>query len=536
MYVIMKQMTLLFLSFLFVIVGFAQTAPAIEWQNTIGGAFEDMLTVALQTADGGYILGGSSRSDISGDKSEDSQGSFDYWIVKTDAQGNIQWQQTIGGEEGDTLQALQQTSDGGYLLGGYSRSNISGDKTENSQGLSDYWIVKTDASGNIQWQQTIGGEANDRLRSIQQTADGGFILAGNSYSNISGDKTENCQGDYDYWIVKTDAQGDIQWQNTIGGSGIETAYHILPTSDGGFILAGSSHSNQSGDKTENSQGLSDYWIVKIDAQGTIQWQNTIGGSGTDSAFYIQQTSDGGYIIGGSSDSGISGDKTENSHGGIDYWIVKTDASGNIQWENTIGGSDYEFNFSLQQLSDGGYILGGYSNSNISGDKTEDTQGFTDFWIIKTDAMGNILWQNSIGGNANERGGYVWQTADGGFILGGTSRSDISGDKTEDSQGGDDYWILKLESDNSTSALSLSDDGLAISVAPNPASTSLYVTSQWSLISRLEIQNALGEKVADVIVDADIAAKSIDISRLSAGVYFLVVRTNKGTRVLPFLKV
>src|SRR6185295_12992967 len=153
-----------------------------------------------------------STSNISGDKTENSVGASDYWIVKTDGTGNIQWQNTIGGSSIDDLHSIQQTTDGGYILGGLSGSNISGDKTENSIGAGDYWIVKTDVSGNIQWQNTIGGSNNDLLYSMQQTADGGYFLGGWSDSNISGDKTENCIGFADYWIVKIDASGNIQWQ------------------------------------------------------------------------------------------------------------------------------------------------------------------------------------------------------------------------------------------------------------------------------------------------------------------------------------
>lgn len=212
----------------------------------------------------------------------------------------------------------------------------------------------------IEWQNTIGGNGHDYLQSIQQTTDGGYILAGHSQSNISGDKTENNIGGSDYWLLKTDAEGNIQWQNTIGGNNADNLYSIKQTADGGYILGGWSNSDISGDKTENSNGGWDYWIVKTDATGNIQWQNTIGGSGSDELYCIQQTADGGYILGGNSDSNISGDKTENSIGGLDwdYWIVKTDASGNVQWENTIGGTLTDRLKSVQQTIDGGYILGG----------------------------------------------------------------------------------------------------------------------------------------------------------------------------------
>ncbi len=432
--------------------GFAQE---IEWQNTIGGNSEDKLSSIQQTTDGGYILGGYSASSISGDKTDDLYFGRDYWIVKVDSLGVIQWQNNIGADANDQLNSIRQTLDGGYILGGSSNSSMSGDKTENNNGSSgigndDYWIVKVDSLGVIQWQNTIGGSLDDELYSVQQTTDGGYILGGFSESNISGDKTENCHGNVDYWIVKTDSTGAVQWQNTIGGDSIDRLYSVQQTTDEGYILGGSSNSNISGDKSENCIGISsvgDYWIVKVDSMGAIVWQNTIGGGESDGLYSIQQTTDGGYILGGTSSSGISGDKTEYAIGVIgsyDYWILKVDSMGAIQWQNTIGGDDSDYLTSIQQTSDGGYILGGFSGSFISGDKTENNNGNWAYWIVKVDSLGAIQWQNAIGGeDGGENLTSIQQTIDGGYMLGGWSYADISGDKTEDSHGSMDYWIVKL---------------------------------------------------------------------------------------------
>jgi hypothetical protein len=438
----MKKVILLVFGFWFRVSGcFGQE---IEWQNTIGGTSGDMLYSLQQTSDGGFILGGTSSSNISGDKTENSwNNSGDYWILKTDSLGNIQWQNTIGGNNGDQINSIKQTTDGGYILGGISNSDSSGDKTENCQGSYDYWIVKTDSLGNIQWQNTIGGGSYDILRSVQQTTDGGYILGGNSLSDSSGDKTANSFGYEDYWIVKTDSLGNIQWQNTIGGSESDFLFTVQQTTDAGYILGGYSLSDISGNKTDSSNGSEDIWIVKSDSSGTIQWQNSIGGSSADRTYSLQQTADGGYILGGWSRSNISGDKTENSIGIWDYWIVKTDAMGNIQWQNTIGGSNSDEPYSIQQTTDGGYIMGGFSDSNISGDKTENCNGAIDYWVIKTDSLGNIQWQKTIGGNDHDWLYSIQQTTDGGYILGGSSLSSFSVDKSENSIGNFDIWIVKL---------------------------------------------------------------------------------------------
>ncbi|MFI5173049.1 MAG: hypothetical protein ACHQFW_11705, partial [Chitinophagales bacterium] len=253
----------------------------------------------------------------------------------------------------------------------------------------------------IEWQNTIGGSSTDELRSIHQTSDGGYILGGYSFSGVSGDKTELNIGGYDYWVVKLNSSGVILWQNTIGGNSFETLYSIQQTSDGGYILGGSSFSGISGDKTEASLGGYDYWVIKLNSSGAIVWQNTIGGSSDDFLRSIQQTSDAEYILGGYSYSGVSGDKTDASLGGYDYWVIKLNSSGAIVWQNTIGGSESDLLNSIQQTSDGEYILGGYSYSGVSGDKTEANLGYADYWVVKVNSSGSIVWQNTIGGSESD---------------------------------------------------------------------------------------------------------------------------------------
>ncbi|MFN8153762.1 MAG: T9SS type A sorting domain-containing protein [Bacteroidia bacterium] len=425
--------------FFFMLTGSAQE---IQWQNTIGGSGTDYLFHIQQTTDGGYVLGGTSDSNVSGDKTENSKGDYDYWIVKIDSIGSVEWQNTIGGSNSDYLVDVKQSFDGGYLLGGYSLSNISGDKTENSNGNFDYWIVKVDSNGIIQWQNTIGGSAHDELRSISNTTDGGYIIGGYSDSNISGDKLENKIGLHDCWIIKIDSLGGVQWQKTIGGVDEDQLESISQTSDGGYVLSTYSKSGVSGDKSENCVGGYDYWILKLDSSGGIKWQNTIGGYDWDQVESFGQTSDGGYVIGGWSLSNISGDKTENCNGG-DYWIVKVDSLGIIQWQNTIGGGIADAFYDIKQTIDGGYILGGWSNSIISIDKTEDCYGVYDFWIIKVDSLGGIQWQNTIGGIDNDRVYSILQNANGDYLLAGSSASNSSIDKTENCIGSYDYWIVKL---------------------------------------------------------------------------------------------
>ena len=505
---------------------FAQ-APTIQWQNNIGGSGIEQVYCIQRTQDLGYVIGGHSSSNISGDKSENCLGGYDYWIVKLDSTGNIQWQNTIGGNDAEDMRCIRQTTDGGYILGGSSLSNISGDKTENSIGSYDYWVVKLNSSGNIQWQNTIGGGGTDRLYAALQTFDGGYIIGGYSGSGISGDKTENSNGSYDYWVLKLDTIGNIIWQNTIGGNQIENLQSIYQATDGGYILGGSSNSNISGDKSENSLGLSDYWIVKLDSLGNIQWQNTIGGSDDDSFRSIEQTADGGYFLGGFSRSNSSVDKTENCFGNWDYWVVKTDSSGNIVWDNTIGGSDIDNLYSIQQTFDGSYLLTGESVSNISGEKTENSNGDYDYWIIKLNASGNNLWQNTIGGNSFDYGYFGQQTVDGGYIVVGFSGSNISGDKTENSQGGSDYWVIKLAPDSITGIIHHQNQ-YQISIYPNPAEEYFELR-----IADFELNNkytlTITDLLGNLIFESEIRNPESEIltSFLTPGMYIIKVYSDKG---------
>jgi hypothetical protein len=262
----------------------------------------------------------------------------------------IDWQKTLGGSSPDHATSIQQTTDGGYIVAGYSSSD-DGDVTGDN-GSYDSWVVKLDAVGNITWQKSLGGSGDDRAYSIQQTANGGYIVVGWSDSN-DGDVIGN-NGDFDYWVVKLDAVGNITWQKSLGGSGLDRAWSIQQTTDGGYIIVGQSFSND-GDVTGNN-GWADYWIVKLGVSGNIIWQKSLGGSSYDYAHSIQQIADGGYIVAGRSKSN-NGDITGNN-GGYDFWIVNLDASGNITWQKSLGGSGADAAYSIQQTTDGGYIIVG----------------------------------------------------------------------------------------------------------------------------------------------------------------------------------
>ena len=425
---------------------FAQ-APNIQWQNTVGGSSYEFLNAIAYTSDGGVIAGGYSESNISGDKTEDNLGGDDYWIVKFNNSGAIEWENTIGGGNYDRLYSVEETPDGGFIIGGQSLSGGGwGDKSESNMGGYDYWVVKIDDGGNIEWDNTIGGTGNDQLYSAQPTSDGGYILAGTSDSGISGDKTENRVGNSDYWVVKLNASGTIVWQNDIGGVMFENLYSAYETLDGGFILAGTSTSGISGDKTEANFGNVDYWIVKINASGVLVWEKTIGSTSYDYVYTAIPTNDGGSLAIGMSDGAANGNKTEATNGQYDYWLVKMDNAGTITWQNSIGGfaNDYVFVNAGVQQPDGNYLIAGYSQSTISGDKTEANTGSWDYWVLQLNSTGSIIWQSVIGGASGDYANAIDYTPDGGLVVGGYSYSNISGEKTENTNGDADYWVVRYE--------------------------------------------------------------------------------------------
>ncbi|MEN6513014.1 PKD domain-containing protein [Methanoculleus sp.] len=419
-----------------------EDAPEIEWQRCLGGSLEDYGRSVQQTSDGGYILTGWTNSTDSA--VGENHGGIDIQIVKLDTKGSVQWQRCYGGSGDDSGAAVRETGDGGYILIGSIASN-DGDVSGNHGG-DDVWVARLDMSGTILWQRCLGGVMDDWGMSIQQTADGGYILTGCTQSN--GDDVSGNHGGGDVWVVRLSASGDIQWQRCLGGSDYESGYAIQQASDGGYILIGETWSND-GDVSgkHGDDWNSDVWVVKLDATGNINWQRCLGGSDYEAGYAIQQTSDGGYILIGetwSNDGNVSG--KHGSEWESDAWVVKLDATGNINWQRCLGGSGSGSGDSIQQANDGGYILAG-STSSIDGDVsgTHGDERNSDIWVVKLDATGNINWQRCLGGLESEWGESVQQAADGGYILTGDTWSndgDVNGN-----HGARDAWVVKLASDD-----------------------------------------------------------------------------------------
>lgn len=383
--------------------------------------------------------------------------------IKVSTPGNLvpppfkHWDHVFTG--GNYVRVIRRTSDGGYILGGGSTLQAVGDKTENSRGSTDYWVVKTDANGNKMWDKRFGGAAHDDLSSLQQTADGGYIIGGTTMSLAGGDITQQqrgfvgaSNGTTDFWILKLDANGNKVWDKRFGGSQYDELFSVAQTTDGGYILSGNSNSPADNDKSQAPHAAtSDYWVVKISASGTKQWDKRFGSTDNEDGGIVIQTSDGGYLVGGSSSGGATGDKSQANQTywpnerERDYWVVKISATGVKQWDKRFGGqktnssNGREMLRSIVQASNGDYLLAGYSNSDATGDVSEPNRSGgigapSDYWVVRITSTGAKIWDKRFGGVSSEELYTIKKLADGGFLLGGMSMSPYGGDKTEDNVG------------------------------------------------------------------------------------------------------
>jgi hypothetical protein len=412
---------------------YTNAQPTIEWQKCFGGSNYDIVRAnPVKTTDDGYILTCgtySNNGDVSG-----NNGGLDTWVVKMSNLGTIQWQKCLGGSNTDYGLSIITTSDGGYILTGRTESN-DGDVSGN-HGQGDFWVVKLSSFGNIEWQKCLGGSNDESGLSIKQTSDGNYILIGITTSN-NGDVSGN-HGNIDAWVVKISNLGTIQWQKCLGGSNNEDIVpSINTTSDGGYILTGRTESND-GDVSGN-HGQGDIWVVKLSSFGNIEWQKCLGGSNNEYGHSIQQTVDGGYVLIGSTTSN-NGDVSGNN-GDQDVWVVKLSSFGDIEWQKCLGGSNKESGLSIQQTTDEGYVFCGSTSSN-NGDVSGYHGGF-DTWLVKLSSFGNIEWQKCLGGSDGEDGSSIQQTTDGSYILSCdtySNNADVSGN-----HGDQDVWVVKLSS-------------------------------------------------------------------------------------------
>jgi hypothetical protein len=410
----------------------------IDFITTLGGSKNESAQAVVNTTDGGYAVLGHTQS-MDGDVLNKSNESYDYWLLKFDANNQLQWQKTYGGSDDDRGVDLIQTSDNGFAVIGKSKSSDL-EVSENA-GFDDFWVSKLDSSGAIIWEYSFGFAGSDTPYSIIQTNDNGYLLSGVldvSASNGQGDRklilSRHAGGDF--WVIKLNASGVKQWSNYYGGSFTDTAYDAIQTEDDGYIIIGSSDSDDV--DITNNLGSYDFWILKISATGTLVWEKSFGGSEIDEAYGISQAADGNYLIVGdtrSNDLDIS-----QNNGAADLWIIKITPEGTLLWEKTLGGSSFDVGRSVSKTQDNGFLIAGSSRST-DGSLTSN-KGQNDAWIIKINSSGNLVWQKTIGGSNVDFFYDAVELKDQTIIAVGDSNS--SNEDIFNNNGFADLLILKLK--------------------------------------------------------------------------------------------
>jgi hypothetical protein len=480
-------------------------APDTAWTRTYGGSGSEFSSKVIENTDGDYFFASGSTSQPSEQRTAPRKGSRDIWVVKTTPDGTKVWDKAYG--PGDVvLTDMAATADGGFIVGGNTPSGKSLDKTDTSRGGLDVWIIKVDRNGTKVWDKTLGGNDGDFLGEIIVTPDGSILVAMHTGSPISGDRTSVKYGSIDAWVVKLNSNGQYLWDKSFGGTGGDDFYTGLVDNEGNYLFGGSSNSPVSGNKTEPSRGGdADGWLVKTDANGNKIWDKTLGGDLVD---YIQSmaiTKEGEYVLGINSESGISGDKTIVKKGGNDCWLVKINKSGGIVWQKSYGGSTSDVVLSVKIDNAGDIYLGCRSVSDISGDKECPYGGgiANDSWILKTNNIGAILWQSC----------FSFTSLDDAKI---TSVNDyvISGTKAG-------MRLIKLKTSPTTGISSLFNSN-AIEIYPNPASHFFNIQLKDLSInglSELEIYSLDGKLVLNKQLSIENGINQVKFD-LQNGVYFL----------------
>ncbi len=478
--------------------------PDIEWDKKFGGTGDDSGHCFAPTPDGGYIIGATSKSS-NGDLTlhHGSEAYDDIWVFKTNASGNLQWQKSMGGSKEETISSIIATSDGGYILCGSSKSN-DGDVAGHygSDSFEDVWIVKLNAGGDIQWTKIYGAASKDIGKSIIQTPDGGYLVLASLYQDFNGPAPVS-YGSKDFWLLKLNTEGEMQWQNKYGGTNEDDPVALWAT-DGGYMMAGTTNS-QSHDVTGLHVGsgppmlLFDIWVVKVNETGVLQWSKCIGGSSADYLYSASPTSDGGCFLAAFSNS-TDGDAAGSGAIGKG-WTVKLDANANIIWQRFVGLGG-ENPKSVRATSDNGCIVSGYYNDG------------SDPYLMKLNSLGQVQWERILG----DEYGITWfegamQTSDSGYLGIGMFINDNVNQPADY-----DVRLLKLETEV-LGVASFSSDSFIL--YPNPAIQRLYLQTGLSLNGQARIYDSSGK-----MIDAALGTgNSIDVSGFASGIYILECNTS-----------
>jgi pimeloyl-ACP methyl ester carboxylesterase len=439
----------LLMLFLLVIVLTQGVAQTKEWDRTIGTVNNENLTEVLALPDGGVILAGTSRGIINLDKTSTFINKYDtdeYWLVRLDASGQKVWDRTYEYKGNGELYCAVLDKDGTIVLGGLIKEKLA-DNRDNYR----FRVLRIDINGNVISDRGYGTYYWAVLSNILVTSDGGLLLGGSCRPS-----SVLSPGNTDMYLIKLDAADNVQWEKTLGGDSSDGVSSMSEAADG-YMIAGGSASNISGDKSEASRGHADMWIVKIDRSGNKIWDKTIGEDGDDIVRTIIATPDGNHLIGGIT----GGMSSQGINGANGFYVRKINNSGITLWQAGVENSGFRLDAGLMKIwptEDGGFMLGGTSNSSSLDQTPSDQQKYGDNYVlIKIDSAGRRLWHRVVGGDFHDAFAGMARTPDGGWVVAGTSMSDLGGDKSEKRKNPSnfsgftyadkDYWVVKLKSCN-----------------------------------------------------------------------------------------
>ena len=449
------------------------------WAQGIGGDGLDSITSVAESSDGGYIVGGyfkSSSIDLGNGIILTNKGKEDGMVIKYDAEGEAEWAKEIGGEDEDSITSVVRCSDGGYIVGGYfygSSIDLGNGIILTNKGhsiFSDGMVIKYSSEGEVEWAKVIGGTNIDYIRTVSETTDGGYIVGGSFADsiNLGNGISFAGKGYSDGMVIKYSSKGEIEWAKAIGGDEADYIRTVSETTDGGYIVGGEFGSssidleNEISLKNKSSySGFSDGMVIKYDAEGKIEWAKGIYGTSMDEINSVAGCSDGGYIVVGSFSSssidlenGTSLTNKGNGNGSDDGMLIKYSSDGEVEWAKTIGGTSSDYIRSVEECSDGGYIIGGYFESRsidlgngVSLTNKSDGSAKDDGMVIKYSSNGEAEWAEGIGGADSDYINSVVECRNGGYIVGGRFKSSSISLKNGISlinKGSDDGMVIKLE--------------------------------------------------------------------------------------------
>ena len=545
----MKTIHLLFFS-LFILPCTAQNCYTKYWDKSFGGNMADSHFNNHTSNSGSIYLVSASANGISGNKTIDNCGGYDFWVLKLDASGQIVWQIVLGGHNFEEEPFLNILSDGNLILVGEGRGIDTACNrlaVSHSNNTRDIWAIKIDTNGNRIWDMNYGSLGNELQPNIVELSNGQLmLLCSTTYQTADGDRTAPGKGGNDTWVVKINANGSKVWDRVYGGIGGDVLNTAVADDHGNCILVGSTSGPAGGDISDSCRGGNDAWIIKIDSSGNKVWDKRYGGLTDETISHAERTADNGFILCGETTSPQSGDVSEPKKGSgiFNTWVIKLDSLGNKQWDHRYGGGNYTIGAFywgtrakwIVHDPSGGYVFCGYTDDTLGYDMTDTMYLGGDFFVIKIDDLGNKIWDKRFGGMSYDDANSIAFLSDTSMVVAGPSGSDVNGNRTFPRFGVGDNWVIRFRMSSSPLNINdvVSDIGRLI-LYPNPSDGIVRYHSDLKTLKSITVYDALGKVVMIQDNQISIDIDEIDLSKCSSGLYTIRLCGTEGERTGRILR-